>query len=655
MLARQPVFKESFVVGQHVVTDRNSIFFRRHLIPKRTDYCPFCKALMWFDEKLIKSHKNQPLFGLCCLSGTITIPELNEYPQELYKFITSNTKESNNFLAAVRLYNSILAFTSVSAKVDDSLLQATSGVYTYRIHGNITHSISNYHPSEPSQAKFSQIYIYDQEMQTKLRTGMFPKTILTSILNMFQAYLHKYNPYVHVYTQAGRMLKQNNSMELNIVLKNNTSKDKTKNKPTTNEIAALIVNNLDSQYKSRDIIIKKNTNQSSQANEHPFQFIKETTSVYDPLAYPLFHLHGEPGNYLLFVRFLTIHINKQINLGWQYKTFPKKSKDLARKDLLLLPSNNDLSSVNFQQLENATQTIDYYDLLEVENQNNLLESLDLEGSQSNHKNNKSITARELYAFRFQDRSKSFIQLFGRLYHQYIVDQYAKIENGRLSFLRFNQNKLRVEQYQGLFDAMSKDSTIETSHIGKAFILPSSFIGGPRAMEQLYQDAMAGCRVHGKPNLFVTFTTNPNWTEIKNELNNGQTPNDRPDLIARVFRLKLKALLDDILNKHILGVPVAHVYVIEFQKRGLPHAHILIVLREQDKISTINAVDAMVSAEIPNKDEHPLAYASVSNSLMHGPCGSQFPDAPCMKDGKCSKGFPKPYQETTYLANEKYFD
>ena len=43
---------------------------------------------------------------------------------------------------------------------------------------------------------------------------------------------------------------------------------------------------------------------------------------------------------------------------------------------------------------------------------------------------------------------------------------------------------------------------------------------------------------------------------------------------------------------------------------------------------------------------------VSNSMMHGPCGLGFPNAPCMKDGKCSKGYPKEYREETILANEK---
>jgi hypothetical protein len=46
---------------------------------------------------------------------------------------------------------------------------------------------------------------------------------------------------------------------------------------------------------------------------------------------------------------------------------------------------------------------------------------------------------------------------------------------------------------------------------------------------------------GKPDLFITFTCNPQWPDITSELEPGQTATDRPDLVARVFRLKVKAV------------------------------------------------------------------------------------------------------------------
>ena len=89
-------------------------------------------------------------------------------------------------------------------------------------------------------------------------------------------------------------------------------------------------------------------------------------------------------------------------------------------------------------------------------------------------------------------------------------------------------------------------------------------GGPRDMVQKYQDAMAIVRKYGKPDLFITFTCNPNWREITESLLPGQTPDMRPDIVSRVFRLKLKRLIDDIKKNHIFGVPAAHIHVIEFQ-------------------------------------------------------------------------------------------
>ena len=93
-----------------------------------------------------------------------------------------------------------------------------------------------------------------------------------------------------------------------------------------------------------------------------------------------------------------------------------------------------------------------------------------------------------------------------------------------------------------------------------------------------QDAMALVRRHGKPGAFVTATTNPNWDEIAANLPPGQTAYDRPDISNRVFALKLKDLLHLLFKCGLLGGVVAHIHVIKFQKRGLPHAHILIIFK-----------------------------------------------------------------------------
>jgi hypothetical protein len=101
---------------------------------------------------------------------------------------------------------------------------------------------------------------------------------------------------------------------------------------------------------------------------------------------------------------------------------------------------------------------------------------------------------------------------------------------------FHSATLRAEVYQGLADSVHRGDGTDVA--GRLVVLPASFVGGARYMAQCYQDSMALVRKYGKPTLFITMTCNPNWVEITRELA-GQAPNDRPDVIARVFRMKLK--------------------------------------------------------------------------------------------------------------------
>ncbi len=111
----------------------------------------------------------------------------------------------------------------------------------------------------------------------------------------------------------------------------------------------------------------------------------------------------------------------------------------------------------------------------------------------------------------------------------------------------------------------------------------------------------------------------------------------------MFKIKLKELINDIHKKHILGRTITRIYVIEFQKRGLPHAHILIFFVEDSKPYTVEDVDRMISAELPNPETNRLAHKMVARCMMHGPCGAAFPIAPCMEDGKCKKQYPCKFQ------------
>ena len=166
------------------------------------------------------------------------------------------------------------------------------------------------------------------------------------------------------------------------------------------------------------------------------------------------------------------------------------------------------------------------------------------------------------------------------------------------------------------------------------------------MHERAQDAMSYVRAYGRPDLFITFTTNPKWDEIQELLlrddaledSQQQMPGHRHDIVARVFKQKHNKLMDLINKGHIFGPPRAHLYSIEWQKRGLPHSHTLIWL--ENKIHA-NEIDSIISAEFPNEAEDPILFNIIKNNMLHGPCGPHRNYSPCMDDqGKCTKKYPR---------------
>ena len=110
------------------------------------------------------------------------------------------------------------------------------------------------------------------------------------------------------------------------------------------------------------------------------------------------------------------------------------------------------------------------------------------------------------------------------------------ESERLRYLRFNQQKLRAKEYIHLRDAIANNA--DAAQIGNSVILPSSYIGSPRHMQEYIQDALTYVREYGQPFLFITFTCNPKLLEIISLLLPGQNAIHRHDITARVFRQKL---------------------------------------------------------------------------------------------------------------------
>lgn len=229
-----------------------------------------------------------------------------------------------------------------------------------------------------------------------------------------------------------------------------------------------------------------------------------------------------------------------------------------------------------------------------------------------------------------------------------VDMYAKIERERLLFLRLNQAKLRASEYIHLRDAVASEKDVKD--IGEMVILPSTYIGSPRHMHEYIQDGMTYVRRYGRADLFITFTCNPNWKENKDLLLPGQSPSERHDVVARVFKQKLKCLINVIYKGEIFGEVKCFMYSIEWQKRGLPHCHLLIWLKERLLTSKI---DDIINAELPDSNEDPVLFEIVSKHMIHGPCGTLNPNSPCMSENRCTCQYPREFIQDTQSGNDSY--
>ncbi|KAK7354399.1 hypothetical protein VNO80_19860 [Phaseolus coccineus] len=266
-----------------------------------------------------------------------------------------------------------------------------------------------------------------------------------------------------------------------------------------------------------------------------------------------------------------------------------------------------------------------------------------------------VSLREFIAFRIQERVCEFGNIVHarRLFQQFVVDCYTMIEAQRLSFIRSNQKLVRSEILNGLQEAINRGET-DPSCVGRRIVLPSSFTGGMRYMFNNCQDDMAICKRFSYPDLFITITCNVNWLEIRDVLGpKGFSPSDRPDIVCRVFKVKLDEMMTDFKKNNFFGQTTARMYTIEFQKRGLPHAHILLWLDGSNKLHNTTDIDNVISAELPHPNLYPKLFKVVTSYMIHGPCGVAKLNLPCMKQGKCSKFFPKKFTAVTTIDEDGY--
>ena len=144
------------------------------------------------------------------------------------------------------------------------------------------------------------------------------------------------------------------------------------------------------------------------------------------------------------------------------------------------------------------------------------------------------------------------------------------------------------------------------------------------------------------------TCNPQWPEITSQLRPGQQYEDIPLIVCRVFKQRLVHFLKTLSTIFpSAGERQYIVHCIEFQKRGLPHCHILIKFHAN--CTTPDDSNSVVSAEIP---VDATDAALVRKHMLHiHPPPHKPPSRYCQQETNghriCRFGYPQPLQgETT---------
>ena len=179
----------------------------------------------------------------------------------------------------------------------------------------------------------------------------------------------------------------------------------------------------------------------------------------------------------------------------------------------------------------------------------------------------------------------------RLFQHFLMNAFVCVKLNNLNFVRLNQLLLRAELYRDFMDRLGQN--YELNDIDqKMTILPSSHTGFSRYMKIKKQNALALIRKFNKFIFFITFICNSHWEKFKRDLSEVVDIVNRLDLMARIFQLKLRELLRDLIERHVMEIINAHIYVIEFQKRDLSHAHIFLIANSRDEFDANNIDDAV---------------------------------------------------------------
>ena len=110
-------------------------------------------------------------------------------------------------------------------------------------------------------------------------------------------------------------------------------------------------------------------------------------------------------------------------------------------------------------------------------------------------------------------------------------------------------------------------------------------------------------------------------------------------------------LDDILKRDVLGKVRGFVYSVEFQKRSVPHLHLLLMMEANSTPQSTLDLDNVIWSEIPDPLRFPRLHTLVVKHMDHSSCRNNSTNPVCLNEntGKCRYYFPQEWQTETQFG------
>ena len=618
--------------------------------------CKHCHAMLFALQNSSK----------CCADGKVEMPALKPFPQFMRNWMGAHElnapdiyKKERKALRENCLQLNVL-LSPASAQVHNKGREVAKLPPVVKINGNIAFGISRVEPAKNRPAAYAQIYVHDntsQQLRNNFSTNpVFSGLDETGVKMLCELYewLKANNRIAHGYKSVYQRLTEARANgqepgeyrlrfvdEKDVPLEEQQPQmhERQKNKPQANEVAVLY------EQVSEDLPMPNN---ADCILLFPHARQPMVTAKWSPLVDPLcFILLSPYGELLYYEKHLLVYKHDEDNdddfLVSQHPeaAFPIERFVLDDEEIMqgFAPGPND----------------DY------ENENAQVLGDDNVAPQRRKFASKMQQMRYRLSRRTADQGCHRIFALSKIAQVLVVKWWFQLIDDVVDFVnRMDNDPRRPHRLTRAVDVRKHYQDLITRkmpgyQLGRLVRMPPQIKQSEIYRKRAFANAMDLVREKGSPALFITLTANPQWKDYLAvcEQQNAN-PLDAFDLMNHVFLIKLKEMMRHILGPHsgdgIFGKCVGYIMSLEHQKRGPPHAHLLVILAKEAHEFTAAWVDRFISAQIPDpkdKDDCGL-YNIITSYNLHDCTDTSL----CYQHGKatCKKGFPKPVRETTRVGD-----